>query len=129
MEVLPPDWGDGYENVAVGCTVEDQRMADYRLPFLLEAPLRHKLIVCAPLLGPIDLAPYLRPGIEMVSAGASRVRTRGHATSTGCSDCAASVSQRMCRSVTTRPVHGWSRTDVFAVFLGPTSTPRPAWQE
>lgn len=69
MEVLPPDWGDGYENVAVGCTVENQRMADYRLPFLLQAPLRHKLIICAPLLGPIDLAPYLQPGIEMVSAG------------------------------------------------------------
>lgn len=69
MEVLPPDWGAGWENVVVGCTVENQRMADYRLPLLLEAPLRHKLIVCAPLLGQIDLAAYLLPGIEEVSAG------------------------------------------------------------
>ncbi|WP_418982129.1 DUF5131 family protein [Alistipes sp.] len=68
-EVLPPDWGAGWENVTVGCTVENQQMADYRLPLLLEVPLRHKLIVCAPLLGPIDLSPYLRPDIEEVSAG------------------------------------------------------------
>ena len=31
MQVLPPDWGGGYENLAVGCTVENQAMADYRL--------------------------------------------------------------------------------------------------
>lgn len=68
-DVLPPDWGAGYENVAVGCTVENQAMADYRLPLLLEAPLRHKLIVCAPLLGPLDLTRWLTPSIEEVSAG------------------------------------------------------------
>lgn len=31
-EALPPDWGDGYPNVVVGCTVENQAMAEYRLP-------------------------------------------------------------------------------------------------
>ena len=69
MQVLPPDWGEGYENLAVGCTVENQSMADYRLPLLLEAPLRHKLIICAPLLGPLDIARYLTSEIEEVSAG------------------------------------------------------------
>ena len=69
MQVLPPDWGGGYENLAVGCTVENQAMADYRLPFLLDAPLRHKLVICAPLLGPLDIARYLVPGIEEVSVG------------------------------------------------------------
>ena len=68
-EVLPPDWGGGYENLAVGCTVENQAMADYRLPLLLDAPLRHKLVICAPLLGPLDIARYLTPGIEEVSVG------------------------------------------------------------
>ena len=34
MECIPPDWGDGYGNVLVGCTVENQTMADYRLPIL-----------------------------------------------------------------------------------------------
>ena len=70
MQVLPPDWGGGgYENLAVGCTVENQAMADYRLPLLLNAPLRHKLVICAPLLGPLDIARYLTPGIEEVSVG------------------------------------------------------------
>ena len=39
-EQLPPDWGDGYENVTVGCTVENQAAADLRLPLFLETPLR-----------------------------------------------------------------------------------------
>ena len=68
-EGLPADWGDGYENLIVGCTVENQAAADRRLPLLLEAPLRHKLIVCAPLLGPLDIAQYLTSEIEEVSAG------------------------------------------------------------
>lgn len=68
-EQLPPDWGDGYENLIVGCTVENQAAADRRLPLLLGAPLRHKLIVCAPLLGPLDIAQYLTSEIEEVSAG------------------------------------------------------------
>ena len=68
-EVLPHDWGEGYENVAVGCTIENQQMADYQLPYLLDAPIRHKLIICAPLLGPLNIARYLGPGIEEVSAG------------------------------------------------------------
>ena len=68
MQVLPPDWGDGYENLIVGCTVENQAAADRRLPLLLGAPLRHKLIVCAPLLGPLDIAQYLTSEIEEVSA-------------------------------------------------------------
>ena len=66
-ECLPGDWGAGYEHVTIGCTVENQRMADYRLPIFQKLPIRHKIIVCAPLIGPIDLAPYLGPEIEQVS--------------------------------------------------------------
>lgn len=68
-QVLPPDWGEGYENVVVGCSVENQAAADHRLPLFLDAPLRHRLVVCAPLIGPLDLTPYLTPAIEEVSAG------------------------------------------------------------
>lgn len=68
-DVLPPDWGDGYENVSIGCTVENQEAADSRLPIFAEAPIRHKLIVCAPLLGPLDIARHLAPEIEEVSVG------------------------------------------------------------
>ena len=31
-ECLPPDWGEGYDNVMIGCTVENQERADFRLP-------------------------------------------------------------------------------------------------
>ncbi len=68
VAVLPPDWGDGFEHVAVGCTVENQTEAD-RLPLFLEAPLRHRIIIGAPLLGPLDLMPYLTAAIEEVSVG------------------------------------------------------------
>ena len=65
---LPSDWGDGYENVNLGCTVENQELADARLPLFLSAPLKRRFAACAPLLGPIDLSPYLG-GIEHVSVG------------------------------------------------------------
>lgn len=68
-ECLPDDWGAGWEHVTVGCTVENQRMADCRLPLFLELPLRHRVIVCAPLLGPIDLGAYLSPAIEECTVG------------------------------------------------------------
>ena len=66
---LPADWGDGWEHVAICSTCENQDRADYRLPILLREPIRHKMIVCEPLLGPIDLTPYLTPAIEQVIAG------------------------------------------------------------
>ena len=68
--LLPSDWGDGYENVTVGCTCENQKRADERLPIFLSLPLRHRMIVCEPLLSSIDLRPYLdRTKIESVTAG------------------------------------------------------------
>ncbi len=66
---LPEDWGEGYEHVTVCCTVENQDRADYRLPIYREAPIRHKLIVCEPLLEAVDLMPYLGPWVEQVIAG------------------------------------------------------------
>ena len=67
---LPKDWGDGYNNVAIGCTVENQDRADYRLPFFLSLPIKHRLIVVAPMIEKIDLFKYLDPLlIEEVSVG------------------------------------------------------------
>lgn len=65
---LPPDWGDGYDNVVVCCTVENQDRADYRLPYLLSAKAKYKEIICSPLLSPIDLSEYLTPEIRGVTA-------------------------------------------------------------
>lgn len=65
---LPNDWGDGYDNVNIGCTAENQKAADYRLPIFLSLPLKRRFIACAPLLESIDLRPYLG-GIEHVTVG------------------------------------------------------------
>lgn len=69
LSCLPPDWGQGYDNVIVGCTVENQDLADYRLPIFLSLPIKHKAIIIAPLIGPVDLSPYLDSSIEEVSVG------------------------------------------------------------
>lgn len=66
---LPDDWGSGYDNVIINSTVENQAMADYRLPILLDAPIKHKGIACEPLLEQVNLRPYLTSNIEFVGAG------------------------------------------------------------
>lgn len=126
MQVLPPDWGGGYENLAVGCTVENQAMADYRLPLLLDAPLRHKLVICAPLLGPLDIARYLVPGIEEVSVGANRATKPAPAITTGYFRSAANASRQTSPSFSTKPAHGLSRTGAFTASAARTSIRRPA---
>ena len=65
---IPPDWGEGYDNVTVGCTVENQEMADFRLPIFQSLPIRHKNIICQPLIGPMDISKYLTD-IELVVVG------------------------------------------------------------
>ena len=64
---LPPDWGEGWENVMLNVTCENQRRADERIPFLLELPFKHKGIMCAPFIGPVSIRKYLTKGqIEQV---------------------------------------------------------------
>lgn len=67
-ECIPDDWGEGYENVTVGCTVENQDRADYRLSIFGELPIRHKNIICQPLIDKINLEPYLEH-VELVVVG------------------------------------------------------------
>lgn len=56
---LPEDWGEGYENVHICCTCEDQKRADERLPSFLELPLKHRSIIHEPMLEGINIEPYL----------------------------------------------------------------------
>lgn len=67
-QCIPPDWNDGYDNVTVGCTVENQACADFRLNIFNQLPIKHKDIICQPLIGPINLEKYLS-GIELVVVG------------------------------------------------------------
>ena len=68
-QCLPDDWGDGYENVTICCTMENQRRADERLPLYRELPIRHKSIICEPLLEAIDFHDTLGSWCEQVTVG------------------------------------------------------------
>lgn len=52
---LPDDWADGYPNVWLGITTENQEWANRRIPYLIQCPAAVKFIVAEPLLGEIDL--------------------------------------------------------------------------
>lgn len=67
-QCAPEDWGEGYDNVTIGCTVEDQQMADERLAVFSRLPIKHKNIICQPLIGPMDISKYL-DGVELVVVG------------------------------------------------------------
>ncbi|MBQ7618303.1 MAG: DUF5131 family protein, partial [Desulfovibrio sp.] len=59
---LPRNWGEGYDNVTICATCENQAMASFRLPILLELPIKHRHVIHEPMLGPINLSPYLMTG-------------------------------------------------------------------
>lgn len=64
---VPDDWGRGYPNVVIGCTIENQALANFRLPIFLDFPIAHRAIIVAPLLGQVSLEPYLDACIEEVA--------------------------------------------------------------
>ena len=68
MACIPEDWGDGYENVVVCCTIENQDNADRKLSAFQTLPIKHKCITAQPLIGSIDLEKYL-DHIELVVVG------------------------------------------------------------
>lgn len=68
MNCIPADWGDGYDNVIVGCTIENQKNADYKLALFEQMPIKHKNIICQPLIEQIDISKYLN-NIELVVVG------------------------------------------------------------
>ena len=55
---IPADWGNGYENVTICCTIENQKQANYRLPIYKDAPIKHKILICEPILEQIDLTTF-----------------------------------------------------------------------
>lgn len=55
MAMLPQDWWEGYANVVLGATVENQHYADIRVPALLDIPSAFYFLSCEPLLDAVDL--------------------------------------------------------------------------
>lgn len=68
MKSIPDDWGHGYDNVVVCCTIENQKNAEYRLEIFKDLPIKHKCITAQPLLERIDIEKYL-DDIELVVVG------------------------------------------------------------
>ena len=70
LESLPSDWGEGYENVILTVTCENQQMAERRLPIFLEIPARRRFVFVAPILGKVSLDKFLESGkIDEVAVG------------------------------------------------------------
>lgn len=61
--MLPPDWGAGYPNVWLGCTVVNQAEADRDIPKLLAVPAAVRFLSMEPLLGPVDLGSPVRAAL------------------------------------------------------------------
>lgn len=71
------------KNVWVGTTVEDQKRAEERIPWLLEIPAAVRFVSAEPLLGPVDLTNvmpyYLRPELSGIASPTARFDAfRGH---------------------------------------------------
>src|SRR5262249_25573445 len=75
-------WGkDWPANVWLGTTVETQKLAEKRLPFLLRNPAAIRFLSCEPLLGNIDLRGWFkRSGLHtidwIIAGGESGPRSR-----------------------------------------------------
>ncbi|WFR58377.1 DUF5131 family protein [Anaerocolumna sp. AGMB13025] len=76
LDCLPEDWGDGYDNVTVGCTIENQEMADLRLSIFSILPIKHKNVICQPLIEQVNIEKYLNDVELVVAGGESDYRAR-----------------------------------------------------
>ena len=73
---MPHDWGDGWENVVINVTCENQDMFDKRYQYLLDLPAKHKGLCLAPLISDIDISKALESGqIEHVTVGGENYYT------------------------------------------------------
>lgn len=74
MDCVPADWNDGWDNVTVGVSIENQDRADERLKILSKLPIKHKNIICQPLIEQIDIEKYL-DNVELVIVGGEYGKT------------------------------------------------------
>lgn len=69
-DCVPSDWNEGYKNVIIAVTCENQKKANERLPILLNIKAKRKYVFVAPILEYVDLNKFLVSGeISMVSVG------------------------------------------------------------
>lgn len=69
-ECIPTDWCDGYDNVIIAVTAENQEKASIRIPILLNLKAKRKYIFISPILEYVELNDYLSKGkIDLVTVG------------------------------------------------------------
>ncbi len=61
-KMLPPDWNDGWPNVWLGISAGTQKTANQNIPHLLKTPAAIRFVSAEPMLEPIQMEKFLRPG-------------------------------------------------------------------
>lgn len=67
--MLPPDWGEGYANVCLMVSVENQEYFDQRVPLLREVPAKYRALSVEPLVGHVRMPKGSLAGIDLVIVG------------------------------------------------------------
>lgn len=105
---LPQDWAEGYPNVWLGTSVENQKYADLRIPVLLQIPAVVRFISYEPALGPIDLTRiHANAHIDRIKPSEKRLKPINYPTEVNC-------------------LTGESITEI-GIGYGPGSVPRLDW--
>jgi protein gp37 len=73
---LAPWDRDWPTNVWLGTTVENQKFAGKRIDELLKVPAHVRFLSCEPLLGPLDLSPWIRDLNWVIAGGESGPHSR-----------------------------------------------------
>jgi protein gp37 len=60
-DMLPTDWGEGWPNVWLGTTTENQEEANRRIPHLVAIPAAVRFLSVEPMLEAVDVVPWLVP--------------------------------------------------------------------
>ena len=69
MKQFAEQYGRFPVNAWLGTSVENQHWAEQRLPILASIPAQVRFASCEPLLGPLDLSPWLKSGLSWVIVG------------------------------------------------------------
>ncbi len=70
LDCIPSDWNDGYSNVILAVTCENQEKIEKRLPILLSIPVQKKYVFVSPILEEVHFGSFLKSGqIDLVSVG------------------------------------------------------------
>lgn len=74
--MLPSDWNAGYRNVWLGATAVNQQEADRDIQKLLDVPAAVRFLSMEPLLGSVDLRPWLHELDWVIVGGESGAHAR-----------------------------------------------------